>query len=227
MSPRNWLNPAAGDVPLPNDPREIDAALRAGRVSWRLFPYYRWRYGERGAAFTRSDSAWLVTLCQHSSDHVREQIAWLGSVLSNRGMPQWLLEIHLKILHRQLARAVPESESSYEKLLAASFALRTERRQRISEARFEQLSREFAVRLGVPAHPWMLGVGRLLVAAVTDEKAGMPHAVTRLESWLTEPARFEEAEESFSGPLREVLGSVRPDRWAEAVREIIDEARRG
>lgn len=227
MAPRNWLNPSAGDVPLPNDPREIDAALRAGRVSWRLFPYYRWRYGDRGAAFTRSDSAWLVTLCEHSPDHVQEQIAWLGSVLSNRGMPQWLLELHLKILYRQLARAVPENERSYEKLLAASFALRTERRQRISEARFEGLSRQFAARVGAPAHPWMLGAGRLLVAATADEKGGMPHAVARLESWLTEPARFEEARASFSGSLGQVSNEVSPDRWAEAVREIIDEARRG
>ena len=60
--PLNPLNPSAGDVPLPEDQREIDAALRAGPITHRIFPYFDWRYGDRGRKFTESDSAWPAWL---------------------------------------------------------------------------------------------------------------------------------------------------------------------
>ena len=31
-------------------------------ITYRIFPYYAWRYGERGQRFTQSDSAWLAHL---------------------------------------------------------------------------------------------------------------------------------------------------------------------
>lgn len=226
MPPLNRLNPSAGDVPMPDDPREIDAALRAGRITWRLVPYYRWRYGERGEAFTRSDSAWLVTLCRHPQSHVHEQLAWLGAVLSNRGMPQWLLEIHLEVLFRQLNRTVPENATAYEKLLTASFVLSEARQRRISEESVERLSKQFARDVGAPGHRWMLGTGRLLVAAVADEKAGMTHAVTSLESWLVDPKRFDEARgHAFPPNLSDIAERLPPERWRRAVHQIIEHAR--
>lgn len=226
MAPQNPLNPSAGDVPVPADPREVEAALRAGRVSWRLVPYYRWRYGERGKAFTRSDSAWLVTLTQHAQSHVQEQLDWLGAVLSNRGMPQWLLEIHLEILFRELARAVPENQSSYEKLLSAAFVLSEARQQRISERDFERLSEKFTEDVGAPGHRWIRGTGRLLVAAVADERAGMTHSVAQLESWLVDPARFDEARRHVFPPsLSDVVDRITLERWTGAVRETIALAR--
>ncbi len=82
------LNPAAGSHAIPQDARELQAALRAGERTWRKFPYYEWRYGERGQQFTRSDSGWLVTLSSHESVVVNQQIRWLGRVLASRGMPQ-------------------------------------------------------------------------------------------------------------------------------------------
>lgn len=226
MSPKNPLNPLTGDVPLPDEPREIEAALRAGRVTWRLFPYYRWRYGDRGAAFTRSDSAWLVTLCRQPQRQVEEQVEWLSCILSNRGMPSWLLEIHLEVLYRELARTLPEKDAAYQRLLTASFVLGDARRQRISEEHFERLSSTFAAEVGSPANRWMLGTGRLLIAAVADEKGGMRHAVGRLESWLTDPVRFDEARRYyFAAGLREVLETITPRRWAETVRATLDSAR--
>ena len=46
------LNPEAGCHPIPDDLREVRAALRAGELSWQDFPYYEQRYGTRGKAFT-------------------------------------------------------------------------------------------------------------------------------------------------------------------------------
>lgn len=101
------LNPGAGRHVVAEDPRELRAALRAGVRSWERFPYYERRYGRRGRRFTRSDSAWLVTLASLPQSEVDRQIRWLGQVLAARGMPRWMLELHLEVLHEELVLSVP------------------------------------------------------------------------------------------------------------------------
>ena len=59
MAITNPLNSEAGQVPVPSDPIEIAAAVRANRIMWRAFPYLGFRYGERGKRFGNSDSASL------------------------------------------------------------------------------------------------------------------------------------------------------------------------
>jgi hypothetical protein len=88
------LNPEAGSHPIPSDPRELQAAVRAGERCWQRFPYFSQRYGHRGEKFTSSDSAWLVTLVEYDQARVHQQVAWLGQVLAARGMPRLLLETH-------------------------------------------------------------------------------------------------------------------------------------
>ena len=56
------INFEAGDHAMPQNPLEIDLALRAAKVAWERYPYLEHRYGERGRRFTDSDSCWLVTL---------------------------------------------------------------------------------------------------------------------------------------------------------------------
>jgi hypothetical protein len=191
MCPLNWLNPSAGEVPIPGDAREVEAALKAGRISWHIFPYLAWRYGARGELFTRSDSAWLVTLTAAPLDRIRQQIGWLGSVLSNRGMPRWLLERHLDVLFRQLVRAVPANKEGYEKLAVIAGELARERQVCIPDEPFESLADGVAAQVGFASSPLLRGAGKLLVASVADEKAGIKNAVARLVGWLTEAARFE------------------------------------
>ncbi len=184
------LNPAAGGHPLPLDLREFQAAVRAGEASWRRFPYYASRYGERGRGFTCTDSAWLVTLTREPLEVLHEQIDWLGIVLASRGMPRWLLDLHLETLHQELVQAVPAEAARYAKLLQAAEKLRATRQAHVSEDRFRRLARAFDVRVGAKASNRLPGTGELLVAAVADEKAGLVHAVSSLASWLSEPSRF-------------------------------------
>jgi hypothetical protein len=87
---------------LPDNPLEIEAALSAGRHSWKAYPYYDIRYSDRGERFTRSDSGYLVTLTQADLEIVEEQVNWLANILANRGMPTWLLEQHLRVLYGHL-----------------------------------------------------------------------------------------------------------------------------
>ncbi len=191
---------------MTNDPREIRAALRAGVRSWERFPYYEWRYGRRGRRFTRSDSAWLVTLARLSQPVVDRQIEWLGQVLAARGMPRWLLEQHLDVLHEELVSAVPEDRDGYWPLLAAAQHLRQQRTTVFNEQVWDDLEGAFDAAVGEEWARRLPGSGGLLVAAVADEVVGVQNAVASLEGWMTEPSRF-------------------PASWAAAVHQTLVEAR--
>ena len=95
---------------MPSDPREIEAAVEAGNVTWERYPYYEWRYGERGRRYTASDSAWLATLSLLDQENVDQQVHWLGRVLAVRGMPRLLLRDHLRTLYQYLCAAAPEKK---------------------------------------------------------------------------------------------------------------------
>ena len=200
------LNPAAGNHAIPEDLREIEAALRAGEQTWHMFPYFELRYGARGRRFTRSDSAWIVTLVNHPLPTVVRQIRWLGRLLAARGMPQGLLDAHLHNLHRELVRAVPERGAAYASLLAAADDLRSIRQAHVSDEQVQALAAAFDGMVGDELVGQMPGAGALLALAVADEQAGISNAVTSLEGWLAEPARF-------------------PERWIEAVQVTIARAR--
>lgn len=200
------LNPEAGDHAICLDSRELQAALRAGERSWRRFPYYERRYAERGQRFTRSDSAWLVSLAGSGAATVDGQIAWLGLVLASRGMPRWMLELHLEALYAELIAAIPEREATYVALLGAAQMLREQRLAFMDEAVFAAQSTAFAQQVGDEWDAKLPETGALLVAAVADERAGITRAVPSLVGWMTEPSRF-------------------PPRWIDAVRGTIERVR--
>lgn len=199
------LNPGAGRHVVAEDPRELRAALRAGVRSWERFPYYERRYGRRGRRFTRSDSAWLVTLASLPQSEVDRQIRWLGQVLAARGMPRWMLELHLEVLHEELVLSVPEAGDAYAPLLSAARHLRDQRHSVLEERVWGEIGASFDAAVGSRWARQLPGIGGLLVAAVADEALGVRHAVSSLEGWLTDPGRF-------------------PPAWATAVRQTLDQA---
>lgn len=231
MTPLNPLNPAAGDVPVPEDQREIDAAERAGRISCRVFPYIAWRYGERGRQFTRSDSAWLAWLTRFDQERVDQQIAWLRDVLSNRGMPSWVLEVHLRVLQRQLERAAPMQQAKYQSLGVSADGLRAARQQQISAPRQQQLAADFAAALKRSSSRLISGAAKLIVAAVADEQLGVKNAVSSLAPWLTDLAQLRESARDsrrLSAADRRALDSPNlENRWTSAIEATIDRARSG
>jgi hypothetical protein len=127
------INPDAGTHAISNDPAERAAAEAATRQSWREFPYYPRRYGERGWRFSLSDSGWLSTLSDASDSEAFEQTRWLARLLVSRGMPQYLLERHLFHLHSALMQALPAKVKRYERLQRCAQRLREERTARSSE----------------------------------------------------------------------------------------------
>lgn len=191
--PASALNPEAGDHAVTTDPRELQAALGAGERTQQRFPYYERRYGERGRAFTRSDSAWVVSLAARPDGVVEQQLRWLGGVLSARGMPRWLLETHLETLHAELVVAVPDHRSSYDILLRVAATFREERFSHLDEATTAELAESFHTRLAPGADEGLSEAGALMVAAVSDERNGVHGAVGSLMDWLADPSRFSEA----------------------------------
>lgn len=204
--PISQLNFEAGSHAVPEDPVELAAALRAGERSWARFPYYAARYGERGRRFTRSDSAWLATIVGSDVPVVEQRILWLGGLLAARGMPQWLLELHLEVLHDELCAAVPARRDDYATLLAGAALLRGLRERHLGPDGLAAHTAAFAARVGPEWDARLPETGGLIAAAVADEAAGVARAVASLVAWLCEPPRF-------------------PTRWISAVEATLTEAR--
>lgn len=199
------VNPDAGDHLISAHPEEMAAAERATRRSYALFPYYGLRYGARGRRFSLSDSGWITMLCDLLPDTAKREIRWLGGVLSSRGMPQWMLECHLEILHEELTGAMPDQSLRYERLLTCAEELRQIRQSHVPEDTFRALAAAFDERTRGMEGP-LRNVGGMLVSAAADETAGIANAVPTLEAWMCDPERF-------------------PAPWIDAVRATIAEAR--
>jgi heme oxygenase len=200
------LNPEAGNHAVPEDEREIAAAIIAGRLCREEFPYFDERYGERGKRFTDSDAAWLATLARLTPPLIISQVAWLGGVLASRGMPRVTLERLLFYLHEELVRAVPDKQTDYDQLMEAVTWLKKERLRHISAETFDSLCHAFATKTDNELGGKMKETGSLIVSAVSDEKAGIAAAVPAIEAWLTDSGRYSA-------------------EWITAVRETIARAR--
>ena len=200
------INPEAGNHPIPEDEREIQAALRANERGWAEFGYYRQRFGERGKKFSASDTCWLATLVALDQESLQKQIDWLNTVLASRGMPSIMLEQTLRFLCEELAGAVPERAADYEKLRTAANALKSGRERFISEEDFLDLAAAFELAAGPELADRYRNTGRILVSAVADEKGGIEGVVAGVTGWLTDGDRF-------------------PDDWIRAVQEALRKAR--
>ena len=196
----------AGDRAATADVRELGAARRAASRSWVEFPYYAHRFGVRGRQFSHGDSAWLVTLCDLPRSAALGQVRWRATVLAARGMPRWLLECHLETLREELEQAVPERYGRYAVLAEAARELWLARQPAVPDPLLEALDAGFAERVGSPWRRRFRRMGAVLAAAVADERAGIEGAVSSVEVWACDPARF-------------------PEPWIDAARETIAEAR--
>jgi len=184
------INPEAGNHPVPEDEREIQAALSASDRTWEEFPYYEQRYGERGKRFSDSDTCWLVTLTSLDQETLQKQIDWLCRVLATRGMPTIMMERTLTALHEALSRARPGRMSIYKKFQVSADILRRSRENVFSDKTFQSLADEFEKDTGPEMAAKLRNTGQLLVAAIADEKSGIEGSVAALRDWLTDGNRF-------------------------------------
>ncbi len=184
------INPEAGNHPIPEDDREIQAALAASDRVWSAFPYFEHRYGVRGKRFSDSDICWLVTLTTLDREALQKQIDWLCRVLATRGMPSIMMECTLRCLSEELSASVPDKAVMYEKLRAAADDLRSMREKYFPETMLRSLADEFNAAVGFEMAGTYAETGRLLVSAVADEKNGIKGTLDAMRVWLMDSKRF-------------------------------------
>ncbi len=184
------INPEAGNHAVPDDRMEIRAALMAADACRVAYPYFDVRYGERGKRFAQSDAAWLASLVEMPESEVVAQVAWLGGVLSSRGMPRITMEYQLTALYEALVAAHPDRQPEYERLLGAREWLRGERVRRIPEELFDEVVAAFVTASGGELDGALQGMGRIIVSAVCDEAGGIFGAVATVRQWATDGVRF-------------------------------------
>lgn len=179
------LNPEAGRHPIPFDAVELEAALKAARRCWNAFPYFEMRYSDRGRRFAQSDAAWLAALCDLDGQAVVEQVVWLADLLAARGIPTWLTDTQVRMLHEELMQARPTEHSRYDRLLLAANALAGRRSAAPSGESIENFARELRDRFPVNDPNWE-HLALILAAATGDSASGLPGTPGAIVSWIRE-----------------------------------------
>ncbi|WP_330475386.1 hypothetical protein [Terrabacter sp. C0L_2] len=179
------VNPASGGYEITTDATLLRAAVRAAQGSINAMPYYGARYGARGSRFATTDSAWLLSLAGLSAERAIHQVEWLSRVLAARGMPTWLLEIHLDALVSEVQSVA--GEHAVGSLPVGAAALGGTRRQHVDDdlMRSADLWADAALGDALPVPH----TGALLAAAIADERAGLTPDDSSLVDWLTDPER--------------------------------------
>ena len=184
------INFEAGDHAMPQDPREIALALRAGRAAWQKYPYLACRFGDRGRRFTDSDSCWLVALARMPVATATRNLAWLRTVLSSRGIPTVILEGHLDAISQALASEFAEAaemRAHFDEFLSA---LDAERRALGGGEIVSRLVERFDRRFRACASRQLDSAARLIASAWMDERAGIAGALAAVRDWFTDGERF-------------------------------------
>lgn len=183
------LNPATGGHGVATDLDVLRAATRAAALSYGAVPYYRDRYGRRGADFSVSDSSWIVHLVDAPRETAAHQVTWLSDMLTHRGMPTWLMERHLTTMIDHLATAGLDVGA----LPHALGVLERRRRSVVDDALLDQA--EEWVQDMVNAPP-TAPTGRLVAGAVADVRSGVARSSAPLMDWLTHEDRTDATDAS-------------------------------
>lgn len=190
-APAAAVNPAAGAHLISPDPLARRACEAAIAATYALFPYYQERYAERGRRFSSSDSGWLVTVTDLSTEVGMKQVAWLSRVLAVRGMPRVLLEHHLDHLADALAAVRPEDgPTRCAKLRTWAEQLRGDRLARLSEADTDELTAAFARAAPAEERERLPTTPLMIAGAVADEADGIVGTIDSLVGWLSDRQRF-------------------------------------
>jgi hypothetical protein len=185
------INFEAGDHAMPQNPLEIDLALRAAKVAWEKYSYLEKRYGERGRRFTDSDSCWLVTLTHAPSEvKVTKALEWLRTVLASRGIPTVILEFHLQAIRETVSKEIaeqPDLQIQFDHFLSDR---ETERRRLFGAESQSRLIDVFDQRFQACQGFKIESAAALITSAWVDERCGVSGSISALRDWLVDAKRF-------------------------------------
>lgn len=185
------INFEAGHHAMPQNPREIDLALRAAKVAWEKYSYLEHRYGERGRRFTDSDSCWMFTLARAPREIVvTRALEWLRTVLASRGIPTVILEFHLMAILLAIDSEFPEQpikKTQFDRFLADRKA---ERRGLFGAESQSHLVDAFDQRFRACTGFKVELAAELITSAWVDEHSGISGSLSALCNWFTDVERF-------------------------------------
>jgi len=185
------VNFEAGDHAIPQNPVEIDLALRAAKAAWEKFPYLEQRYGARGKRFTNSDSCWLLTLTRApGQDVATKALDWLRTVLATRGIPTVVLEAHLRTIQQAITLEFPEQikmRAQFDLFLSNRDA---ERRMYFGAEGQSPLIDVFNRRFHACNGLKVESAADLIASAWMDERSGVTGSLSALHDWFTDVGRF-------------------------------------
>jgi len=185
------INLEAGDHAMPQNPLEIDLALRAAKTAWEKYPYLEHRYGERGRRFTNSDSCWLFTLTRARREvAVTRALEWLRTVLASRGIPTVILEFHLQAIRQAIGPEFTEQlgmQIQFDQFLSDRKA---ERRALLGDEGRSRLIDAFDQRFRACAGFKVEAAAELITSAWVDEHSGISGSISTLLDWFTDVERF-------------------------------------
>jgi hypothetical protein len=185
------INFEAGDHAMPQNPLEIDLALRAATVVCEKYPYLEHRYGKRGRRFSNSDSCWLVTLARAPAEVVAtKSLEWLRTVLASRGIPTVILECHLQVIRQAICAEFPKQPKMQTQFDPFLSDRRTERRKFLGAESGSHLIDLFGERLRACAGFKVEPAAELIASAWVDEHSGIFGSVSALRGWFTHAERF-------------------------------------
>lgn len=187
------LNVYAGRHVVPEDVREVRAALCAAEDILGASPYIERRYGVRGRRFTVSDTALLATLAHYDAATVHREARWLVELLSLRGLSSLLVEEQLHHLVLVLERTLPENAARYATLAEAAHTLSRERRGALDDDAVARLVALFEACAPTDERKALPEAARLVVGAVVDEARGWAGAVEATIPWLKDARTFSAA----------------------------------
>jgi hypothetical protein len=185
------INFEAGDHAMPQNPLEIDLALRAAKIAWERYPYLKYRYGERGRRFTCSDSCWLVTLTHAPGQAaVKKALEWLRTVLASRGIPTVILEFHLQAILRAIGVEFPEQPDMHIQFDPFLSDREAERRRLLGAESQSHLIDVFDKRFRACTGFKVEFAAELVTSAWVDEHSSIPGSLSALCDWFTDVERF-------------------------------------
>lgn len=187
------LNVYAGRHVVPDDLREVRAALRAAEDILGASPYIERRYGLRGRRFTVSDTALLATLAHYDAATVHRESRWLVELLSLRGLSSLIVEEQLQHLVLVLERTLPENAGRYAALADAAHVLSRERRAVLDDGAVARLVALFEGYAPASERKALPEAARLVVGAVADEARGWAGAIDATLPWFKDARVFSAA----------------------------------
>ena len=205
------LNPEGGNHPVPQDKMVLLTVLRASERCLAEFPYFMYRYGQRGRRFADTDGAWLATLPDLGAETMLGQVDWLGRLLSARGMPRLLLVRHMEILAEELTSLGSDHTSRTAMLEDIARGMRQRLESQLTRELRQEHTRRLQESFGRRGDYACAEAVFLLAAAAADEADGLDGSTQSLLSFLADPARFPqpwvEAMNVTLTELRQALGS--------------------